>query len=70
MENLTITPILRKFKVGMQLLDDPCPGADVQTVIRVLAVAHPEVTTAAMSGPVIEGEAEVYSFTRSIGTKG
>ena len=67
---ITVQPILRKFKLGMQLLDDPCPGADVETAIRVLSVAHPSITTATMNEPEIENGQQVYTFARSIGTKG
>jgi PRTRC genetic system protein C len=67
---ITVKPILRKFKVGMQLLDDPTPGSDVETAIRILSIAHPEITTATMSEPEIENGHQVYSFEKSIGTKG
>lgn len=67
---LKVTAITRKFKLGMQMLDDPCPGQPVETAVRLLSVAHPEISTAAMGQPEIENGHEVYSFTRSIGTKG
>jgi PRTRC genetic system protein C len=67
---ITVQPITRKFRIGMQLIDDPCPGQSVETAVRLLAVAHPEVTTAAMSQPEIENGHEVFSFEKSIGTKG
>jgi PRTRC genetic system protein C len=54
----------------MQLLDDPAPGSDVETAIRILSIAHPEITTASMSEPEIENGHQVYSFEKSIGTKG
>jgi PRTRC genetic system protein C len=65
-----VEKITRKFKLGMQLLDDPAPHADVDTAVRILSVAHPEITNAAMSQPEIENGHEVYSFTKAIGTKG
>lgn len=70
MAAITVTPILRKFKLGMQLLDDPTPGADVDTAIRVLSVTYPEINNASMSQPEIEDGHQVYSFTKAIGTKG
>lgn len=70
MASLTVTPILRKFKIGMQLLDDPCPGQSVDTAIRILSVAHPEINNATMGQPEIENGNQVYSFAKSIGTKG
>jgi PRTRC genetic system protein C len=67
---LKVQLIIRKFRIGMQLIDDPCPGQPVETAVKLLAVAHPEVTTASMSQPEVENGAEVYSFEKSIGTKG
>lgn len=67
---MNVAAITRKFKVGMQLLDDPAPGQSVETAVKLLSVAHPEVTTATMSEPEIENGAQVYSFEKSIGTKG
>ena len=70
MPKLKTTVLPRKFKVGLQLLPDPMPGADLETVIRILSVANPEVTTATMKGPALEDDAQVWSFSDSIGTKG
>ncbi len=70
MPKLKTTVLPRKFKVGLQLLPDPMPGADLETVIRILSTAHPEITTATMKGPAIEADAQVWSFSDSIGTKG
>lgn len=70
MTKLKTTVLPRKFKVGLQLLPDPLPGADLETVISILSKSKPEITTATMKGPAIEGDAQVYSFTDSIGLKG
>ena len=67
---MKVEAITRKFKVGMQLLDDPAPGQSVETAVRLLSVAHPEVTTAKMEEPEVENGHLVYSFENSIGTKG
>lgn len=67
---MKVEAITRKFKLGMQLLDDPAPHADVETAVKILSVAHPEITTAAMGQPEIENGHEVYRFTKAIGTKG
>lgn len=68
--SLTVEAIPRKFRIGMQLLDDPCPGQPVDAAVQLLAVAHPEVTTASMGQPEIENGAQVYTFEKSIGSKG
>lgn len=70
MTKLKATILQRKFRIGVQLLPDPVPGADLETIIRVLSKSHPQITTATMMGPVIEQDAQVWSFTGSIGTKG
>ncbi len=70
MAKLKATTLQRKFKVGLQLLPDPMPDADLETVIRILSASNPEITTATMKGPVIENDAQVWSFSDSIGTKG
>jgi PRTRC genetic system protein C len=70
MPKLKTTVLPRKFKVGLQLLPDPMPSADLETVIRILSASNPEITTATMKGPVFEDDAQVWSFSDSIGTKG
>jgi PRTRC genetic system protein C len=67
---MKVEALTRRFKVGMQLLDDPAPGKSVETAVQLLSVAHPEVTTATMSEPEVENGSLVYSFENSIGTKG
>lgn len=67
---IKVTAITRKFKIGMQLIDDPAPGQSVETAVKLLSVAHPEITTATMDQPEIEDGHQVYSFENSIGTKG
>lgn len=70
MTELKIRPLQRRFKVGMQLIDDPMPTGDLDTVVRILAASHPDITTARMEGPKIEGDYQVWTFAESIGTKG
>ena len=70
MAKLKATALQRKFRVGVQLLPDPMPDADLETVIRILRESKPEITTATMEGPVIENGPQVWSFTDAIGTKG
>lgn len=67
---MNVTTIPRKFKVGMQMLDDPAPGQSVNAAIQLLSVAHPEMTTAKMGKPEVINGAMVYTFENSIGTKG
>lgn len=67
---MKVEAIPRKFKIGMQMIDDPAPGQSVDAAVKLLTVAHPEVTTSTMSEPEVINGALIYSFEKSIGTKG
>lgn len=67
---MKVEAITRKFRIGMQLIDDPAPGQSVDTAVKLLSVAHPEVTTASMGEPEVINGSLIYSFEKSIGTKG
>jgi PRTRC genetic system protein C len=60
----------RIFEIGIQRIEDPMPGSDIQTVTRVLSAAYPEITTATMKEPTIKNGAQVFSFSEAIGKKG
>jgi PRTRC genetic system protein C len=52
------------------VLKDPHPNMSLQEVVNHYSNQHPELTTASIQGPVIEGEEAVYRFTTVLGTKG
>jgi len=51
-------------------LKDPHPSMSVQEVINHYSSEHPELITASVEGPKMEGETAAYTFTSVLGTKG
>lgn len=51
-------------------LPDPHKNMSVQEVINHYSSTHPELITANVQGPKMEGETAVYRFTTVLGTKG
>ena len=55
---------------GGLTLPDPDPSLDVESVRALFCSSFPEITTAALTGPEAVGDKLVYTWTKSIGTKG
>lgn len=51
-------------------LADPDPAWSVDAVLQFYAATYPLLTTAKVSGPVIENDAVQYRFESLMGTKG
>jgi PRTRC genetic system protein C len=67
---MTIHKTARRFKYSGLMLPDPGPDLDVESVRSLYAASYPEITTAALTGPeAVDGDL-VYTFSKSIGTKG
>lgn len=64
----------RLFKMKEQqakiTLADPDPAWSVDAVLQFYAATYPLLTTAKVSGPVIENDAVQYRFESLMGTKG
>ena len=64
----------RKFKTeidGVVIeLSDPDPSRTPEQVMMFYANQYPSLTTATVDGPVMEGDAAVYEFKTTLGTKG
>ena len=60
----------REFRFSGLVLPDPAPSLDVERVRAVYVSSYPELTTAAVSGPEAAGGKLVYTFSKSVGTKG
>jgi PRTRC genetic system protein C len=71
---LEVTNLKREFtftKNGTKVtLPDPNPEFSVQDVMDFYSTQYPELTTATMDGPKIEGKSAVYSVKTTVGTKG
>lgn len=74
MSVLQTSHLKREFKFkkdGTQVtLPDPNPEMSVQEVLEFYSGQYPELTTANMEGPKIEGKAAVYQVKTTVGTKG
>ena len=71
MQTQELTRVFR-FKKGSETvkLNDPNPAFTPQDVIRFYSPQHPELTTATIDGPKIEGAEAVFEFKTTVGTKG
>jgi len=73
MENIN-TSLIREFKFKKDgttiTLPDPNPDFSVQEVLNFYSTQYPELTTATLDGPKVEGRTAVYSVKTTVGTKG
>jgi PRTRC genetic system protein C len=67
---MTVTEVTRLFKIRDKILPDPLPTGTLEDVRRVFQSQFPEITTADLSGPIVDGATLTYEFATKIGTKG
>lgn len=71
---LEVTNLKREFKFSKSgtpvTLPDPNPEFSVEEVMQFYSNQYPELTTATMEGPKVEGKTAVYSAKTTVGTKG
>lgn len=67
---LQVTSKTRVFKYNDQELADPNPQMAPNEVAKFYSSQYPELVTASVDGPKIDGDKAVYSFSKNIGTKG
>ena len=67
---VTLKPISRKFRFGSVDLPDPDPSIPAESVAEHFLALHPELATASLKGPVMEGESHVYTYHTSLGQLG
>lgn len=65
-----VAPIERVFTFGGTQLPDPNPALTVSEVQQVLAASHPEIATAKIEGPEVDGAIQRFNIVRAVGTKG
>ena len=51
-------------------LKDPHPKMTIEEVVKHYSGEHPELITANVEGPKMDGDTAVYKFTTVLGTKG
>ena len=71
---LVATELKREFKFKkdgtLVTLPDPNPEYSIEEVIQFYSGQYPELTTATLDGPKVEGKTAVYSVKTTVGTKG
>lgn len=71
---LEVTNLERKFtfkKDGtLVTLPDPNTEFTVEEVLQFYSGQYPELTTATLEGPKVEGKTAVYGVKTTVGTKG
>lgn len=72
--SLEVTNLKREFKFKkdgtLVTLPDPNPDFSVEEVMQFYGGQYPELTTATLEGPKVEGRTAVYSVRTTVGTKG
>lgn len=71
----TITPIqataiTRTFLYGGRTLPDPDPSMSPEEVKGFYSAIHADLTNAAVEGGDFEGDTQIFTFRRNVGTKG
>ncbi len=67
---LKVTKSIRKFEYHGVLLPDPNSSLDLAKVKEVLALAHPEIATSEITGPISKNGTLVFKVERAVGSKG
>lgn len=71
---LQVTDMTRKFEFmkDKKKIELPDPNANMSPdeVVKFYSSQYPELTTASLTGPKVEGNAAVYSIKEVVGTKG
>lgn len=65
-----VQEVSREFHYNGVKLVDPIPTADPEKIKSFYAALYPEITSAIVEGPEYKGNKMVYTFKRSVGTKG
>ena len=67
---MTVERLIWEFVFDGHALQDPIPAMSVEQVREMYIPAHPEITTATVTGPEpVDGKMR-YTFSRAIGYKG
>jgi PRTRC genetic system protein C len=67
---LKVTKAIRRFEYNGAILPDPAPSLDLPKVKEILALAHPEIATAEITGPTSKNGVLVFTVERAVGSKG
>ncbi len=68
---LSVTALVRKFKFGATVLDDPAPHLPPMQALQLYLPNYPFLATATLSDPVVDGDCLVYTARKpEVHTKG
>lgn len=67
---MQIQKLTRQFRYNGAKLADPSPAFSLQQVRDFYANTYPEIVNAEIEGPELQGDLQVYTFRRAVGTKG
>jgi PRTRC genetic system protein C len=56
----TITKLVRRFKLGATVLDDPAPDLPAEDALKLFVPNFPYLATATLGEPCVEGDVLVY----------
>ncbi|TDN59055.1 PRTRC system protein C [Paraburkholderia sp. BL10I2N1] len=68
--SISISKLVREFAYNEVKFVDPGPTFSPDEVRDLYSAQYPELTTAAIEGPVYDGETARYTFRRAAGAKG
>jgi PRTRC genetic system protein C len=71
---MEVKTLIREFKFTkngtLVTLPDPNPEMSIQEVLGYYGSQYPELTTATLEDPVMEGNKATYKVRTTVGTKG
>jgi PRTRC genetic system protein C len=68
--SISIAALVREFAYNGMTFLDPGPSFSPDQVRDLYTAQYPELTTATVDGPEIDGEVARYKFLRAAGAKG
>lgn len=67
---IQLTNVTRAFVFNGVNLNDPGPDFSPDEVRDIYSAQYPDLVTAVVGEPAIEGDTATYTFVRNVGTKG
>ena len=67
---IQLTKVTRAFVFNGVNLNDPGPDFSPDEVRDIYSAQYPDLVTAVVGDPAIEGDTATYTFVRNVGTKG
>lgn len=68
---MSVKTLVRRFKMGATVLDDPDPSASPEQVVEMFTHAYPHLRNATISEPEVDGDTLVYTLAKAaVQTKG